>query len=102
VELKKSRVPIGICGLVKRDFLHHPDLGFAFLTSYQKQGFASEAAMSIIEYGFGISDTLLALTTLENQRSLKTLVHLGMKPAGTVTGPEGVCFQLFSIKSFSE
>ena len=31
VELKEPRTPIGICGVLKRDVLPEPDIGFAFL-----------------------------------------------------------------------
>src|SRR4051812_38489649 len=31
VELKDTHVPIGMCGLIKREELPHPDIGFAFL-----------------------------------------------------------------------
>ena len=34
VQLKSTSLPIGICGLVKRDFLSAPDLGFALLPDY--------------------------------------------------------------------
>ncbi len=32
VELKESKIPIGICGLIQRDFLKDVDLGFAILS----------------------------------------------------------------------
>ncbi|HEY3581254.1 MAG TPA: GNAT family N-acetyltransferase, partial [Pyrinomonadaceae bacterium] len=31
VELKDTHRPIGMCGLLKREELPHPDIGFAFL-----------------------------------------------------------------------
>jgi len=34
VEPKHSAVPLGICGLVKRDTLPEPDIGFAFLPEF--------------------------------------------------------------------
>ena len=34
VELKDSGAPIGICGLLKRDWLEDVDIGFAFLQRY--------------------------------------------------------------------
>ena len=38
VELKEGRVPIGMCGLVKRDALPDADVGFAFLPAFWSQG----------------------------------------------------------------
>src|SRR5262249_38684677 len=43
VELLASGAPIGICGILKRDALPDPDLGFAFLPAYWKQGYAFES-----------------------------------------------------------
>src|SRR3954463_1726291 len=34
VELKSEAKPIGICGILKRDTLPDPDIGFAFLPAY--------------------------------------------------------------------
>src|SRR5258706_8494910 len=34
VSLKENGVAIGACGLLKRDFLDHPDIDFAFLPGY--------------------------------------------------------------------
>lgn len=35
VEIKGEGVPVGICGLVKRDSLEDVDIGFAFLPKYR-------------------------------------------------------------------
>src|ERR1043165_9475619 len=44
VELKDTHPPIGMCGLLKREDLPQPDIGFAFLPDFWNQGFAYEAA----------------------------------------------------------
>jgi RimJ/RimL family protein N-acetyltransferase len=51
VELKGEGVPVGICGLIKRDALEDVDLGFAFLPDFRGQGYAYEAAVATMEYG---------------------------------------------------
>jgi RimJ/RimL family protein N-acetyltransferase len=38
VERVEGAEPIGICGLVRRESLDHPDLGFAFLHRYGSRG----------------------------------------------------------------
>nr|WP_082034358.1 GNAT family N-acetyltransferase [Cohnella kolymensis] len=43
-ELKDGGIPMGICGLVKRDFLEDVDIGFAFLPDFTGKGYAVEAA----------------------------------------------------------
>ncbi len=81
VELKDSKIPIGMCGLVKRDFLIHPDLGFAFLPEYEGLGFGFEASKAIIQFARVElkMKTLLAITDPENQKSIHLLEKLGFK-----------------------
>jgi RimJ/RimL family protein N-acetyltransferase len=42
--------PVGLCGLVKRDGLKDPDLGYAFLASVWGRGYASEAARASLDH----------------------------------------------------
>src|SRR5215211_8957085 len=48
VELKDSHTPIGMCGLIKREELPDPDIGFAFLPEFCNKGFAFEAATAVL------------------------------------------------------
>src|SRR5512145_253478 len=50
VELKDSREPIGICGLLKRDWLEDPDIGFAFLARFTSVGFGYESATAVLAF----------------------------------------------------
>src|SRR5215218_10903110 len=50
VELREDRTPIGICGLIRRDWLEDVDLGFAFLPHFRGAGYAHEAAAETLEY----------------------------------------------------
>src|SRR5262245_46510091 len=50
VELRDGRGSIGICGLLNRDTLPHPDIGFAFLPAYWSKGYALESAAAVMEY----------------------------------------------------
>src|ERR1051325_3355107 len=43
-ELKSEGVPVGICGLIKRDSLEDVDIGFAFLPKFRGEGYAYESA----------------------------------------------------------
>jgi RimJ/RimL family protein N-acetyltransferase len=79
VELREGRVPIGVCGIVKRDSLPDPDLGFALLPEFWGQGYAYEAASAILEFGraqLGIA-RILAISLPHNARSIKLLERLG-------------------------
>src|SRR2546423_11307590 len=49
VQLKDSHTPIGICGLLQRDELPKPDIGFAFLPDFWNKGFAFEAATAVLQ-----------------------------------------------------
>lgn len=81
VGLKTSNVPIGLCGLVKRDGLDHVDLGYAFLPEYTGRGYAYEAAAGTLNYA---KDTLglvkvLAIVQTDNLKSIKLLERLNMQ-----------------------
>jgi ribosomal-protein-alanine N-acetyltransferase len=81
VELKQSQLPIGMCGLLRRDW--HPDveLGFAFLPAGRGKGYATEAAQATLDFGrrsLGIR-RFVATTTLDNQGSIRVLETLGFR-----------------------
>ncbi|MCU1287845.1 MAG: ribosomal-protein-alanine acetyltransferase [Acidobacteria bacterium] len=80
VELKDSNTPIGICGFVKRETLPEPDVGFAFLPQFERKGYAYEAALAVMKYGREKLNLqrVLAITTRENERSVKLLEKLGL------------------------
>lgn len=78
VGIIETHQPIGICGLLKRETLPHPDLGFAFLPQFNGQGFAMEAANVIVQHVRKELDvqTILAVTLPDNQRSIQLLEKL--------------------------
>lgn len=84
--LRSSGVPIGLCGLLKRDTLPDVDIGFALLPEYRNRGLAHEAAAATIAYGRSALDLrrIVAITTPDNVASQKLLRRLGMRDAGRV------------------
>src|SRR6185436_17386067 len=81
VELKSEGMPIGICGLLKRDTLPEPDIGFAFLPDYWNQGYAFEAAAAVMRHAresLGV-DRVLAITSPDNDASAKLLTKIGLR-----------------------
>jgi [ribosomal protein S5]-alanine N-acetyltransferase len=78
VELKESHLPVGLCGLIKRDGLEDVDIGYAFLEEHQSRGYAFESAKGTLEYAHKLGlDRIVAITTKEMfppQNSLKSLV----------------------------
>ncbi len=87
--LKASQTPIGICGFVKRDYLEHPDIGFALLPAYEGQGYAFEAAMETMKYGsevLGLAP-IFGITPNENTRSKKLLSKIGLQEVDEILPP---------------
>jgi RimJ/RimL family protein N-acetyltransferase len=81
VELKDSRISMGVCGLINREGLEYVDIGFAFLPQFTGQGYAFEAAAAVMSHGrkvLGIQ-TIVAITSLDNDRSIKLLEKLGLQ-----------------------
>lgn len=91
VELKKGGSPIGICGLVKRDFLADVDIGFAFLPQYWQQGYAYESASAALTYATEVIGLkrLVAITAVDNHRSAKLLEKLGLRFERMINYPNG-------------
>jgi RimJ/RimL family protein N-acetyltransferase len=81
VALQNNHIPIGMCGLIKRDYLPHPDIGYAFLPQYAGQGYAFEAAKAVLQYAFNHlqKEKILAITLADNASSVKLLQKLGMQ-----------------------
>ncbi|TDL65070.1 N-acetyltransferase [Rhodococcus qingshengii] len=89
VERKQGKTPIGICGLLKRDTLENPDIGFAFLSRYQTQGYGFESASATLKYGHEQLHLkrILAITSMDNHGSSKLLEKITMKFEGTISFP---------------
>ncbi|GGD59810.1 GNAT family N-acetyltransferase [Lacimicrobium alkaliphilum] len=78
VGLKDTEQAIGLCGLLQRDNLPHPDLGFAFLPSARGTGMATEAAEAILQQADKDGHkTILAFCQPDNQGSVKLLRRVG-------------------------
>ena len=75
----KDETSIGVCGLLKRDDLDLPDIGFAILPDYRRMGFIYEASKAVIEDGKNrlYFDSLFAITTPDNIGSINLLKKLG-------------------------
>ena len=81
VSLSEDAIPIGICGLVKRDHLELPDLGFAFLEKHWANGYACESSLAVIEHArthLGLGQ-LLAIVNEDNESSIGLLKKLGFR-----------------------
>jgi RimJ/RimL family protein N-acetyltransferase len=80
-ELKESGVPVGICGLIKRDSLEDVDIGFAFLPRFWAKGYAYESASAVMAYGKTVLGLkrIVAITSPDNYASGRLLEKLGLR-----------------------
>ncbi len=80
VSRKEDGVPIGMCGLIKRDTLPDTDIGYAYLPAYWGQGYAWEAASAAMAFGRDVIGLprLLGIVSPGNTASSELLKKLGM------------------------
>ena len=80
VRLKDNHVPIGIISFMKRSYLEHFDIGFAFLPEFQGCGYAYEAAEKVLSITSQKAEYSPILATIipVNTASIKLLNKLGL------------------------
>jgi RimJ/RimL family protein N-acetyltransferase len=87
----KQGVPVGMCGLLKRDALPDVDVGYAFLPEFWGTGLAYEAAAATLRHGarkFGIA-RVVGIVSEGNAGSIRVLEKLGMTFERMFTMREG-------------
>lgn len=94
VETASEGEAVGMCGLLQRESLPAPDLGFAFLSRAWGRGYAFEAAVAVLKWARDVLglERVLALTAPDNTRSARVLRKLRLSQEGSVRlsedGPE--------------
>ena len=88
VQLRETGQAIGVCGLLKRDGLPGPDIGFAFSHEFWSSGYAFESASAVKTFAqdtLGLSE-IWAIVSVSNVASIRLLEKLGFKraPANTL------------------
>lgn len=81
VRIKESKLPIGMCGLIKRQWMNYVDIGYAFLSEFRGKGYALESSLATKKYAkkqLGIHQ-LAAITDVNNERSGNLLKKLGFE-----------------------
>ncbi len=80
VKLKNQHISIGIVTFIKRDYLEHHDIGFAFLPKYAGNGYGYEASLTVLDDAINKNNhrRILATTIKENINSIKLLEKLGL------------------------
>lgn len=97
--LKGDGTPVGICGLVKRDFLDDVDLGFALESSYRGRGYAREAAAATVAYArdaLGLR-RVVAIVSPANAASTRLLGELGFSFERAINYPNGDKVNLLAL-----
>jgi ribosomal-protein-alanine N-acetyltransferase len=99
ISTKKQGVPVGIISFLKRSYLDHFDLGFAFLPEAQGNGFAYEAASAVINAAFADPNhaSILATTVPDNFKSIGLLEKLGFLFREQIMN-EGKSLSIFVLK----
>ena len=89
VEVRACGQPAGICGLIRRDGLDAPDVGFALLPAFRRAGYAFEAAAAAVRHGREVLHLgrIVAVTDPDNHASRRVLERLGMSLEGMIRLP---------------
>jgi len=76
--------PIGLCGLLKREYLDSLDIGYAFISKYRGLGYGIEAATFFKTYAFDNLNVekLYATVAKENKQSISLLEKLDFRFLG--------------------
>lgn len=94
VKHKKDNQSAGICGIVKREGLTIPDLGFAFMPNYEGMGIATEASKAVVKYAKETLEInqLAGITKPENIASIRVLEKVGMEFKRLIQLPQDANF----------
>jgi [ribosomal protein S5]-alanine N-acetyltransferase len=89
VGLSENDQPIGMAGLLKRDYFDAMDIGYALLPEYCGAGYAFEATSAIMDYARDDlkAEKVLAIVFEENVSSIRLLGKLGFESDGVVRIP---------------
>jgi RimJ/RimL family protein N-acetyltransferase len=79
VETLEQGSALGLCGLLKREYLDCPDLGFAFMPEYRGKGYAAEASIAVLKNAQSDYSQIAGMTALGNQASITLLEKLGFE-----------------------
>ena len=89
VSLRAGGENVGMCGLLKRDWLELPDIGFSFLQRHCGSGYGSESAAAVLQDGearLGVRE-VGAIVAPDNAPSIGLLRKLGFAYRRPVTPP---------------
>src|SRR5688500_15335731 len=91
VQTRQGGEPLGLCGLIKRDGLDDVDIGFAFLARHNGRGYGLESATAVMDHArrtLGLG-RIVAITSVDNQPSIRLLERIGLRFEKLITLPGG-------------
>ena len=89
VGLAGDGTPVGMAGVLKRDYLDDIDIGYALLPEFCGAGYALEATSAVLTYAKSQlgARRVVAIVADYNERSIRLLKKLGFAVEGTVRMP---------------
>lgn len=97
VAQKSDGASVGLCGLIKRDYLEDVDVGFAFLPEFNGRGYAMESSTRVLEHArrdFGCP-RIAGIVQADNAASIRVLEKLGLNLVGPIQVPGGEELRLY-------
>ncbi len=83
-------VPMGMCGLIRRDTLEDVDIGFAFMPPFRGKGYACEAAEASLQVAIDHGMTrIVGIVSYHNADSIALLTRLGFVFERPIVMPKG-------------
>lgn len=98
VKKTADRTPVGAVSFIKKDYLDHHDIGYAFHPDFSKLGYAYEAVKVVLEQlcKNPLYPVILATVAPDNESSIRLLEKLGLKQQDQIE-IENRTLLLFSI-----
>ena len=80
IQLRESGDTLGVVTLLQREDQVHPDIGFALLPQYEKNGYALEASKAYLNEIIAADryDNILGITLTDNHNSITLLKKIGL------------------------
>jgi len=102
VKKATDRTPVGAVSFIKKDYLDHHDIGYAFLPDFSKLGYAYEATKAVLERlsKNPLYPVIVAIVAPDNGPSIRLLEKLGLKQDRQIEVENGTLL-LFSIVNSS-
>ncbi|MFK8039088.1 MAG: GNAT family N-acetyltransferase [Crocinitomicaceae bacterium] len=97
-ELKTTKEPVGIVTFFNRAEQKFPDIEFAMLPKYEKNGYSFEASKKYLDEIIKSNryENIIAITIPGNQKSIKLIMKLGLEYESDYFGDNGT-LSIFSL-----